>query len=575
MKELAPICIFVYNRLWHTIQTIEALKKNILATESELYIFSDGAKNNEAISAVSEVRSYIQTITGFKKVQIILRERNLGLAKNIISGVTEIINLYKQVIVLEDDLVSSPFFLKYMNDALDLYKNDERVASIHGYVYPINDLPETFFIKGADCWGWATWDRSWANFEPDGRKILREVNKRGLKSEIDFNHSTGFVKMLKNQIKGKNDSWAIRWHLSAFLNNKLTLYPGKSFIKNIGCDSSGQHSIGTKVFDPLMIENYLDLSKIQRFESCEAKMKFEEYFRMINKNIFLKGFSYFLNIFKKTINNKSIKNSLRKIIVNFLPPIFVSSLKNSKLLKHGWHGKYQSWEEAKLKTTGYDDDAILNKVHQSLFKVKMGISKFERDSILFDEIQYSWPLLSGIMMAAAKLSGKIDVLDFGGSLGSTYFQNKKFLDCFNNVKWSIVEQEHFVKLGKKDFEDERIKFYLTVNDCIKEQSPNILILSSVIQYIERPYELLENLISVTNIDYILLDRTPFTDSDEKIVIQTVSPSIYNASYPCHILNLRKFKNFFFTKGYNLIEEFKSNEAKIGDIYFKGILYQKN
>ena len=270
-----------------------------------------------------------------------------------------------------------------------------------------------------------------------------------------------------------------------------------------------------------------------------------------------------------------MKNSLRKTILSFLPPIFVSSLKNSKLLKHGWHGKYQSWEDAKSKTTGYDNDVILNKVHQSLYKVKMGISKFERDSVLFDEIQYSWPLLSGIMMAAAKQCGTIKVLDFGGSLGSTYFQNKKFLDCFNNVKWSIVEQEHFVKLGKKDFEDERLKFYLTVNDCLEEQSPNILILSSVIQYIERPYELLENLISVTNIDYILLDRTPFTNSDEKIVIQTVSPSIYNASYPCHIFNLRKFKNFFFTKGYNLIEEFESNEAKIGDIYFKGILYQKN
>ena len=303
IRELSPICLFVYNRLWHTMQTIEALKNNNLASKSELFIFSDGAKNNEAIPAVSEVRSYIQTITGFKKVKIILRETNLGLANNIISGVSEIVNLYKQVIVLEDDLVTSPFFLKYMNDALDLYKNDERVASIHGYVYPINDLPETFFVKGADCWGWSTWDRAWADFEPSGRKILQEINEKRLECEIDYNHSIEFMKMLKNQIKGKNDSWAIRWHLSAFLKDKLTLYPGKSFIKNIGCDYSGQHSIETKVFDPLMIEDYLDLSKIQPFENCEAKMKFEEYFRRTRKNIFVKGFNHFLNFFNKTIIN--------------------------------------------------------------------------------------------------------------------------------------------------------------------------------------------------------------------------------------------------------------------------------
>jgi putative methyltransferase (TIGR04325 family) len=179
----------------------------------------------------------------------------------------------------------------------------------------------------------------------------------------------------------------------------------------------------------------------------------------------------------------------------------------------------------------------LNKVHQSLYKVKIGIRIYERDSVLFDEIKYSWPLLAGLMMAAAKLSGKINVLDFGGSLGSTYFQNKKFLDRFDNVKWNVVEQENFVKIGKKDFEDDRLKFFDKVNDCAKEHSPNILILSSVIQYIERPYELLESLISETNIDYILVDRTPFTNNDERIVIQTVPSSIYKASYPCHIFNL--------------------------------------
>ncbi|EKD32407.1 MAG: Sugar transferase [uncultured bacterium] len=299
MKTLAPICLFVYNRLWHTKQTIDALKNNHLASDSELFIFSDGAKNKETIAAVSNVRSYIQTINGFKKVHIILRETNLGLANNIVSGVSEIVNLYKQVIVLEDDLVSSPFFLKYMNDALDLYKYDESVASIHGYVYPINYLPETFFLKGADCWGWATWDRAWADFEPNGRTILNEINERKLKREIDFNNSNSYVKMLKDQIKGKNDSWAIRWHLSAFLKDKLTLYPGKSFVKNIGCDNSGQHSKATTIFDPIMCEKYIGLKKIPIIDNADAYKKYELYYNENKKSIFIKGFRHFLNISRK------------------------------------------------------------------------------------------------------------------------------------------------------------------------------------------------------------------------------------------------------------------------------------
>ncbi|MBP1631583.1 MAG: Sugar transferase [Bacteroidetes bacterium] len=216
MKVLAPICLFVYNRPWHTTQTIESLKKNILASESDLYIFSDGSRNDNASNSVNEVRSYIATITGFKSVNIILRETNLGLAQNIISGVSDVINIHGKIIVLEDDIITHPKFLKFMNDALDLYKNDENVASIHGYVYPIEGLPETFFVKGADCWGWATWARAWSVFEPNGAKLLDEIKQKKAEKEINYNNSMNYVRMLKNQIAGNNDSWAVRWHISAF-----------------------------------------------------------------------------------------------------------------------------------------------------------------------------------------------------------------------------------------------------------------------------------------------------------------------------------------------------------------------
>ena len=175
--------LFVYNRLNCTKRTLEALQKNELASKSELFIYSDAAKNKNDMKKVAKVREYIKNIDGFKKVFIRRKKANTGLAHSIINGVTKVVNKYGKIIVLEDDLVTSRYFLRYMNDALEAYKNEPRVASIHGYIYPINNLPETFFIKGADCWGWATWNNKWSMFERDGKKLLDKVKKKILKEK--------------------------------------------------------------------------------------------------------------------------------------------------------------------------------------------------------------------------------------------------------------------------------------------------------------------------------------------------------------------------------------------------------
>jgi GT2 family glycosyltransferase len=202
VKELARVVLFTYNRLWHTQQTVEALRNNRLADKSELFIFSDGHKKNEE-RKVEEVRHYIRRIKGFKNITIVERDKNWGLAENIIDGVTRLVNEYGKVIVLEDDMVTSPLFLKYMNDALNMYRDEEQVASIHGYIYPIQNLPENFFIRGADCWGWATWKRAWNIFEPDGKKLLDELKSRKLEYEADFNGTYPFTQMLEDQISVK------------------------------------------------------------------------------------------------------------------------------------------------------------------------------------------------------------------------------------------------------------------------------------------------------------------------------------------------------------------------------------
>jgi len=246
---LAPIVLFTYNRPWHTQQTVEALLQNAEAKDSELIVFSDGAKDEASQVKVDEVRQYLKTIKGFKSVRIVEREKNLGLAQNIISGVTEVVNEYGRVIVLEDDMVTSHYFLRYMNDALNIYENDDRVISIHGYCFPIEGLPETFFLKGAECWGWATWKRGWNLFEPDGAKLMKAIDTNGLIDRFDLFGGYDYSGMLRNQIAGKNDSWAVRWYASALLQDKLTLYPGKSLVHNTGNDASGRHCAEVETFD--------------------------------------------------------------------------------------------------------------------------------------------------------------------------------------------------------------------------------------------------------------------------------------------------------------------------------------
>ena len=280
-KNLAPIVLFIYNRPWHTQQTVETLQKNELANESELFIYSDAAKNEQASESVNAVREYIKTINGFKEITIILRDKNWGLADSIIDGVTKIVNEYGRIIVLEDDLVTSPYFLKFMNEGLTMYENEDKVASIHGYIYPIDNLPNTFFIKGADCWGWATWKRAWDVFEPNGQKILDELKSRGLEKGADFNNSYGLTQMLKDQIKGKNNSWAVRWYMSAFLKDMLTLYPGKSYVQNIGNDDSGTHCGVSDIFR-VELSTSNNINRLELVENSDNRKKMEIFFHSIN-----------------------------------------------------------------------------------------------------------------------------------------------------------------------------------------------------------------------------------------------------------------------------------------------------
>ena len=285
--NLAPIVLFVYNRPWHTRQTIEALQKNELAKESELFIYSDAPKDEKAKEKVKEVREYIKTIDGFKKVTIIEREENWGLAKSIIDGVTKIVNEYGKIIVLEDDLVTSPYFLRFMNDALEFYKDKEKVMHISGYVYPIDNtnLDDTFFIKPTSCWGWATWDRAWKSFKKDVDFYLETFDKKTIR-DFNLNNSYDYFSQIVANKEEKINTWAIFWYASVYLKDGLSLHPKESFVKNIGHDGGGIHCGKTSVFDVELTKKYPVKFTTKIEENKEARKRFEKYFNSIKSPLY-------------------------------------------------------------------------------------------------------------------------------------------------------------------------------------------------------------------------------------------------------------------------------------------------
>lgn len=243
MQNLAPIALFVYNRPQHTERTLQFLQQNELATESHLYIFSDGAKTDQDKEKVAAVRKIIKKAEGFKSVKVIESKANAGLANSVIAGVTQLIAEYDQIIVFEDDLVTSPHTLAYFNNALNHYREEERVMHIGAYMYPLkpDNLSQSFFYRAATSWGWATWGRAWKNFEPDIDVLIKQFDKKK-KAAFSIDNKMNFWKQMLEFKKGKNNSWAIRWYASIFLKGGITLNPSQSLVNNIGHDGTGVHS---------------------------------------------------------------------------------------------------------------------------------------------------------------------------------------------------------------------------------------------------------------------------------------------------------------------------------------------
>lgn len=284
--KLAPVVLFVYNRPLHTKRTVEALKNNELAHESDLIIFSDAPKNPEASTKVAEVRQYIKTIDGFKSIKIVERDENWGLANSIIDGVAAVVNEYGRIIVLEDDLVTSSYFIAFMNNALDVYQNEERVMHISGYMFPINisGLPETFFLRTASCWGWATWDRAWRSFKKEPERLLRDFSWEAI-SRFNMDGAYNFWIQVEQNANRTKNTWAIFWYASVFEAGGLCLHPAISMVSNIGHDDTGEHCKSSGDFSVVLASKPVAYFEANIAESAVAHARTRKFLRALEPTL--------------------------------------------------------------------------------------------------------------------------------------------------------------------------------------------------------------------------------------------------------------------------------------------------
>lgn len=269
MKDIAPIAYFAFNRPAHALQSLQALKQNTLAEESEIYIFCDGPRHNETqdgLEKINETRAVTQSEQWGKNVHFEFRKKNLGLFQSIPQGITQVVQKHGKVIVVEDDIVVSPGFLSYMNDALKMYENEEEVMHVSGYC-PFTELPipykeSTFFYNHTYCWGWGTWKRAWDHFASDGYALMKKVQAKGIVSYVNLDQTFEFYWGLKYIHERKFQDWNYNWHVSVALRNGLCLQPVKSLTSNIGFDGSGTNCTAVETQGAAKMTGSLPITRI-------------------------------------------------------------------------------------------------------------------------------------------------------------------------------------------------------------------------------------------------------------------------------------------------------------------------
>lgn len=324
--ELAPIVLTVYKRPWHTEQTLKALQANDLADQSILYVYSDGPKHlalKEDIKAIEEVRELVRSQQWCKEVHLIESPYNIGLVSSFVKSISEVVNRHGKVIVLEDDQVTSKGFLKYMNEALELYKNDEQVMHVSGYMYPVKfeSKETTFFLNVQSCPGWGTWKRAWKHYNNDAVDHLNyfSQNKKRIK-KFNIEGNAFYFKQLEKNTEVINYSWAVKWYASCLREGGMSLFPSKSLVQNIGLDGTGEHCKPSNRLDVETID-YLPIYRIPIQEDKDIRKAVDLWYKSTIKK--RKSYKEIVKSIFYKLGIKYIKSGARWVLRKIYPELVV------------------------------------------------------------------------------------------------------------------------------------------------------------------------------------------------------------------------------------------------------------
>jgi len=511
MNPVVPIVLFAYARPSHLARVLACLKENNVPL---IYAFCDGAKGAADGAAVAEVRALLRAVD-WTEVRLTERTHNLGLGRNVLGGVTEVAEQHEAFIVWEDDLICVAGTYDWLCAALRHYAGEERVMSVAAWTHPrvtppaVGDQP--YFDARAECWVWGGYARSWRGMEMSAPNKMAAAAERGIGPAA---YGSDLPRMARDE--ARKNIWAVRWLYHHLQYGGLCLRPPWSMVEHIGFDPGATNAGAAMGWENPVLRHVPPIPAI-----WPGVVEHAECRRLWRTATVESG--------QGAISR--LKRVVRRVVPrNWLAPV------ERRFFRVWWEGVYSDWAAASADCSGYDAPAIIAKVVAAARLVRDGRATYERDGVAFHQPAPWWPGLKVLQDAARARGGALTVLDFGGSLGSLYFQNRRQLQIAGPLRWRVIELLALVKLGQQEFQSEELEFYASVSGACADTVPDVLLLGSVMPYLPDPLEILAGLLR-TGATHVVIERTGFvTEGRARLTVQRVPRSIYPARYPCWFLN---------------------------------------
>ncbi len=548
MNETIPVVLFAYARPAHLARALACMKENGVPL---IEAFADGAKGAADADAVAEVRAMLRAVD-WCEVRLTERQENWGLGKNVLAGVSEVATRHGAWVGWEDDLIAVPGTYAWVCAALRRFENEPRVMSVTAWTHPRVTPAEVgagpYFDARAECWVWGTWARSWRGMaEETALEKMAAAVKRGVAADA---YGADLPAMAREE--ERKNIWAVRWLYHHLARGGLCVRPPWSMVEHIGFDAGATNAGGAGAWanPPLRGGPAVPVQWPEVREQAECRALWQAAGGTAPAGV-----------------GARLRRALRRVI-----PAAVLEPVQQRFFRVRWEGDYADWSVAQAAGAGYGAKNILEKVTTAMRLLRDGRAGYERDGVVFHGPPPWWPGLAVLREATAARGGQLTVLDFGGSLGSGYFQARTQLGA-QVVRWRVVEQPEFVAAGRREFQNGELEFYTSIREACAAGMPDVVLLASVLPYVPSPLEVFGELLEI-GAGWLLVERSGFTTrGGTRLTMQHVPRSIYRASYPCWFLDRAAFLQRAAVH-YRVVADFREEIAVPEGLEFRSVHFAR-